>query len=820
MFVDGDNDQRGLEFCHTGQEAMMNPRITKLKERLQVDKLPISSEKARLLTDSFRQTEGEPQIIRRAKALANSLDKITIFIEDGELIVGNAASRPMGLEIDYDYGIWSQEEIDSIKEEGYTISEEDESAIVSMNEYWQARTLIGRSGEIFDEERLWPFKQSGVTLPPWKSREEGSGGGYAQSGMGLGPGFYLFGVDFAKVLNEGFIKLIDDAEAELRKIRFTSADAIKKADFLKSVIIANKAIIRFANRFADLAADMATREKDPTRKKELERISETCRRVPANPARTFYEAMQSFWFTFLMINPSTTAAAGRFDQYMYPFYKKDREEGRITDEEVLELLECLRIKDMQINRTSGRFNRQKNAGIAKWHNFTIGGVTPDGEDATNELSYLILEATKDCQTPHHTITVRVHEGTPEPLMLKALEVVRTGIGMPAFIGDKSYIDYLLSQGVPLETARDYIMTGCLDVNIVGQSRIVAYDMFIVPLVFDIFMHNGVDPNNGKQVGIKTGDLENFESFDDLMQAFKEQLAHFMSMAAEGNNIHMRVNAELFPDPVRSSLLINAIEEGKDILDRTMPLENAAVLNAVGMINVADSLAAIKKLVFDEEKVSMHELKAALIADWHGDGYQEVRKMCLAAPKYGNDDNYVDSIARELYQFWADTAVTFDTIFGGKNKPTGISISAQWPGGALTGATPDGRHAGECLADGTMSPMRGRDTHGPTAVIRSAVKIDQAPYQATLLNMKFHPSALQTTEDLRKLSDLIKTYFSLGGKHIQFNVVSKETLIEAQKHPEDYRDLVVRVAGYSAYFVQLGKIIQDEIIARTEYQGAS
>ncbi|UCB44090.1 MAG: hypothetical protein JSV77_05505 [Dehalococcoidales bacterium] len=799
---------------------MMNPRIAKLREGLQVDKLPISSEKARLLTESFKQTGGQPQIIRRARALANTLDKISIFIDNGELIVGNAAIRPMGLEIDYDYGIWSQEEIDSIKQEGYTISAEDEVAIIAMNEYWKTRTLVGRSGEIFDEDRLWPFKQSGVALPPWKSREEGSGGGYAQGGMGLGPGFYLFGVDFAKVLNEGLSTIVKDAEAELRNVRFTSADAFTKADFLKSVIISNEAIIRFASRFADLAADMAIKEQDTARKKELKRIAETCRWVPANPARSFYEAIQSFWFTFLMINPSTTAAAGRFDQYMYPFYKKDKEEGRITDEEVLELLQCLRIKDMQINRTSGRFNRQKNAGIAKWHNWTIGGQTSEGKDATNELSYLILEAALRCQTPHHTITVRVHEETPNPLMLKALEVVRTGIGMPAFIGDKSYIEYLLSEGVPLETARDYIMTGCLDVNIVGQSRIGAYDMFIVPLVFDIFMHNGIDPNTGKHVGLQTGEPESFESFDDLMQAFKEQLTHFMGLAAEGNNVHLRVNAELFPDPFRSSLMINAIEEGKDILDRTLPLENAAVLNAVGMINVADSLASIKKLVFDEKKVAMKELKAALAADWQGDRYEEIRKMCLAAPKYGNDDSYVDSIARELYQFWADTAVTFDTIFGGKNKPTGISISAQWPGGALTGATPDGRYAGECLADGTMSPMRGRDTHGPTAVIRSAVKIDQAPYQATLLNMKFHPSALHTTEDLKKLSDLIKTYFSLGGKHIQFNVVSKETLIEAQEHPEDYRDLVVRVAGYSAYFVQLGKVIQDEIIARTEYQGAS
>jgi pyruvate-formate lyase len=370
--------------------------------------------------------------------------------------------------------------------------------------------------------------------------------------------------------------------------------------------------------------------------------------------------------------------------------------------------------------------------------------------------------------------------------------------------------------VPLSLARDYIMSGCLDVNIVGQSRIVSYGMFIVPLVFDVFMHNGLDPNTHNQLGPQTGEPEGFDSFDDLLRAFKEQLAYFMGLAAERNNVEMQVARELYPDPVRSSLMVNAIKEGKDLLDRTVPFENGAVLNPIGMINVVDSLAAIKKLVFDEKKVTMKELQAALAANWQGEEYEKIRKMCLSAPKYGNDDDYVDSIAKELYQFWAETTVTFDTIYGGKHKPTAISISSQWPGGALTGATPDGRYAGECLADGTMSPMRGRDTRGPTAVIKSALSIDQVPYQATLMNMKFHPSALKSTEDMKKLSDLIRTYFSFGGKHVQFNVVNRETLLDAQKHPENHRDLVVRVAGYSAYFVQLGKVVQDEIIGRMEH----
>lgn len=401
-------------------------------------------------------------------------------------------------------------------------------------------------------------------------------------------------------------------------------------------------------------------------------------------------------------------------------------------------------------------------------------------------------------------------------MLKALEVVKTGIGMPAFVGDKSYVEFLLSHGVPLRTARDYIMTGCLDVNIVARSRIGSYGMFIVPLVLDIFMHNGVDPNTGLKVGLETGDLESFATFEEFVTAFQRQLAHFMGLAAEKNNVELAVVKDLFPDPIRSSLMIDAVKEGRDIFDRTMPFENGAVLNLIGMINVADSLAAVKKLVYEEKRVSMSQLKEALASNWQGNGYEELRKEFLAAPKYGNDDDYVDAIAKDLYQFWADTAATLDTRLGGKHIPAAISITSQAPGGALTGATPDGRYAGECLADGTMSAMRGRDTHGPTALIKSAAKIDQVPYQSTLMNLKLHPSALNGTEDLRKLSSLIKTYFSLGGKHIQFNVVSRDTLLDAQRHPENHRDLVVRVAGYSAYFVQLTKAVQDEIIERTEH----
>jgi formate C-acetyltransferase len=497
---------------------------------------------------------------------------------------------------------------------------------------------------------------------------------------------------------------------------------------------------------------------------------------------------------------------------MYPFYKKDIQEGKITDEEVLELLQCLRIKDMQTNTTFNREQRKKRGGFAKWNNMVIGGVTPEGKDATNELTYLILESAKRCPTPHPTITLRVHDGTPEALMMKSLELVKTGIGMPAFVSDNSYIEFLLSLGATLKDARDYAIAGCLDACVAGKSRIGRMPVFIIPRVFDFFLHNGVDTKTGQQWGPKTGDIESFKTFDAFMKAWKEHFAYWIGCQAECDNIEILARNEVTPNPISSSLVVDAIKVGKNYLDRPFPIENGAAIIACGMINVVDSMAAVKKLVFEEKKVTMKELKTALDANWQG--YEKMRKMFLAAPKYGNDDDYVDSIATELYRFFADEVTSYDTVFGGKCVPSGVSVTAHWPGGELTCATPDGRFAGEVLADGTHSPAQGRDTHGPTAVLKSAAKIDQGSFQSTLLNMKFDPSALKSTEDLRKLSDLIRTYFGEGGKHIQINVVDRETLLDAQKHPEKHRDLIVRVAGYSAYFVQLAKPLQDEVINRS------
>ena len=793
----------------------MTERVQRLARAVQVDRYPICIAKLRIACEVFAATSGEPTMLRRAKTLAAVLEQIPIFIQEDELIVGQGASKPMGLEIDPEYGIWTQDEVDALKEEGFAIDPKDEQELQRLNDGIRPKTLMEGMGEkVASNSRLQPFMRSGVILPPWKSMNAGSGGGYAQSGLGLGPGFFLMCIEFPRVLNSGLRAIVDEAEEALKTVQGESAEGRKRATYLQSVILVHRAAITLAHRYAALAASMAAEEPRADRRRELERIAATCRRVPEHPARTFYEALQSFWFVFLMISPSPTTAAGRFDQYMYPFYRGDRDAGRISDAEVLELLECLRVKDMQLNRTSGKNNRKKNAGMAKWHNWTIGGVTAHGRDATNELTYLLLEAAGKVQTPHHTLTLRVHDGTPQALLMKALEVVRLGIGLPAFIGDRSYIEFFTGYGVPEEQAREYVMTGCLDANLPGKSRVAAVGMFVVPLVFDIFRHNGIDPNTGMEVGLRTGDWENFATYEEFYAAFLRQLRHFMGLAAEKDNLEILVSRELFPDPFRASLMEDGVACGRDLLDRQMPFENGAVLNPVGMINVADSLAAVRQLVFDEKKISMRKLQDALAANW--EGFEEFRKLCLAAPKYGNGDNRVDQIARELYAFWVKTANELPTAFGSMHKATAISITSHQPGGALTGATPDGRRAHEICADGTVSPMQGRDTHGPTAVLRSALQIDQAPYQATLMNLKFHPTALATPSDLEKLAALLRTYFSRGGKHIQFNVVTRETLQAAQQQPENYRNLVVRVAGYSAYFTQLNRSMQDEVIARTEH----
>jgi len=798
----------------------MTDRVKRMLERWNTTKYPLCIDRMRVSFPVMEELKGQHPYKVRSKVHEAILTKCPIAIEPDDLICGVGASKPFGIEMDYELGRWTPEEVASLKAENYTITPEEEEELYEYMERY-ARGDLGRTrsdveGEIFGDSKVfWPFLRAGLVLPPYKSKKNASGGGRAQSGMGLNPmGLYV--ADFEKILKRGCRDIINECKERLENHVFETEDSVDQMFFWQACITVLEAFVVYANRYADLAMQMSLEEKDPVRAAELREMSAICRRVPEYPAESFREAIQSFWFTFLMMNPSSTAAAGRFDQYMYPYYKKDIESGKITDDEVLELLEILRLKDFQLNRVSGQILRQKNAGMAKWHNWTLGGVDRDGNDATNPLTYLELQAALEVQTPHHTITLRVHDGTPIELLVKALEVVKTGIGMPAFVGDKSYINFFLSRGLPIEDARNYSMAGCVDGLIAGVTRGEIAAMFIVPLAYDIFMHNGFCPWTSEMVGIKTGEVTSFETFEEYKEAFYKQLHYLLGLANQFFNASMASTRDLYPDFMRAILTKDCLEQGKHAIKvHHKPYDALTVCSAVGVINVADSLAAVKTLVYDQKKYTMRELMTALDANWQG--YEEMRSDFVNAPKFGNNEDLPDLLAAEVYQRYADSLSSYYTICGDRAVPNAISITAHQPGGMAVGATPDGRYKGEILADGSMSPAQGRDRVGPLAVLQSAMKINQDAYQATLLNMKFHPSALKTREDMEKLAVLIKTYLTNGGKHIQFNVVSRETLEEARTEPEKHRDLIVRVAGYSAYFTSLTPTVQQEVIDRTTYE---
>ena len=794
----------------------MYERVDRIKKLVIVDSYPICIEKFKITLDVREHTRNDHVMIQRGKILKACAERMPIAIGDDELIVGIASSKHMGLEIDPDYGIWPQNEIDSLKADGYIVDPEDERALQEFNERYQPDTLIGHMGDIFyDEPRLINMLRAGLILPPWKDKkkERGVGGGYAQSGLGLGPSLVLLCVEYDKLIKYGADELICQAREEKAKIRFTDMEALDKHRYYDAVIMALEAMKTLAARYAALAEEMAAKETRPERRAELLEIAEICCNVPAKPAKTFREAMQCFWFQILFLSPSTTLPGGRFDQYMYPYYKADLDAGRITREQATELICLLRLKDMELNRTSGSELRKKNSGMAKWHNYTIGGVDPvTGEDVTNDLTYMLIDAAMITKTPHFTLTLRVHEKTPPELMHKALECVRTGLGMPAFVSDGSYTATFASRGCPLEFARDFVMTGCLDGNLPGKSRTGPVPMVTFPLIFDIFRRQGVDIKTGLTVGVDAGKFTDFKSYDELFEGLRKEIEYILALVCEKNNVELAITQELLFDPLRSALMYQGIESGKDTWKRVMPFENCAVVNPIGMVNLGDSLAAIKKLVFEDKKYTLAQLEKALDADWNG--YEDMRHDFEEAPKYGNDVDFVDSIVADCYKLLNDTVAKLPNILGYPTIATGISITSHQPGGQLTGATPDGRLAGSILADGTTSPMHGMDKNGPTCVFKSAMKIDQDPMQATLLNMKFHTSALKTDADLAKLGSLIKAYLTNGGKQVQFNVVDQETLRRAQETPEQYRDLVVRVAGYSTYFVTLSKAMQDEVIERT------
>lgn len=796
----------------------MTDRIARMLDRVVNAPITLGIEKIKIALNTLDKTASMSNFAARSELLTAYLRELSVCIPEDDLIAGTGSSHFNGAELDYETGVWTQSELDSLRADTgdmYYISPEDEEELRGLadqlDKAWTDTHSIGT--EItWDNDRLRPFLKSGVTMPVLKQRDSVKNYPIGQTGIGLGPGATLCCLEYERVLNEGVRALINEAKECLANERVISEEAYRQHEYWTCLVKIFEAFISYAHRCADEADRQAGLCEDPVRKAELVRMAEICRHVPEYPARNFQEAVQSFWFVYLA-HSSNTMSGGRIDQILYPFYKKDKEAGIMTDEDALELIEDIRVKTSSFHTVKGSLKRGNHSGNARWHNFILGGCDKDGNDASNELTMLFMQSALELKVPHHTITLRVGDYTPLEVIKKGVEVISAGVGMPAFVSDDSYIKFFTNLGFDIEDARNYAICGCLDAVIPGKTRTQGVIFYNQPQVLDIFLHNGYCKFTGEDIGLKTGDPCDFKDYESFADAFYKQHEFFMALAAERSAIGSAGRALFGSDPFRSALMHDGIKSGIQMERRHFePFDNSDAVMAVGGANVANSLVAIKKLIFEEKKYTMRQLIDALDANW--EGYEDMRRDFQNAPKYGNNDDYADAVAADLYKRFATEAACCPNGHGDHCVPSGISISAHQPSGQCVGATPDGRKAGEILADGMISPEQGTDHNGPLAAFQSGMKIPQDDYQATLFNMKFSPSALKTDEDKMKLASVIKTYLTHGGKQIQMTVVDRETLVNAQARPEQYKNVIVRVAGYSAYFVTLTNMMQNEIISRT------
>ena len=799
----------------------MRERIKKMRDIATTSPIVIGLEKLRIAADTLEEARNLPRVTYRSMLHANYYRRLPIAIPDYDMICGTGASHTNGVELDYEMGVWSKAELDHLFEETgdmYYISPEDEAELEvlknRLNVLAKNYRVCDYLAELtWDNPRMNDFIRSGVTMPIWKDRNSGATNGIGQTGVGLGPGFVLKCVEYERILNEGARAIIDEAKACLADEHIITDADMEKHNYWEGVIRVFEGFICYANRHADLAEKIAAECTDETRKKELLLMAATCRRVPEFPARNFYEAVQAFWFTFLSV-ASNTMSAGRPDQYLYPFYKKDKEAGILTDEDALELLEMIKVKTTTFHTARGGLGRGRHSGDARWLNFVIGGCDENGNDASNELTLLFIQAAKEINTPHHTITLRVGDYTPIDVVKAGVDCVAGGSGMPAFVSDNSYINFWTDLGYSLEDARNFAICGCLDAVIPGKARTMGVIFYNQCQVLSAYLHEGYMDTLGKKYGPEPKSVFACKSFEEFCEGYYEYQNWFTAMVNERSAIDSVIKMNYLVDVFPSALMHDGVTCGEPYEKRVFkPFDTGSTIMAVGGINAVNALAAIKKLVFDEKKYTMEQIVAALDANF--EGYEEMREEMKKAPKYGNDDEYADTIAADWYHHYAEQVKSCPSSWGSTSIPSGISISAHQPCGKCVPATADGRGAHEILADGMISPAQGTDINGPLAVFNSGRKIEQDEFSATLLNMKFNPDILKTDDDKAKLAMAIKAYLTNGGKQVQMSVVSRETLIDAQNDPQSHRNVIVRVAGYSAYFVTLTHMMQDEIIARTQ-----
>lgn len=784
-------------------QAAFSPRVKNLFDGFRAARPEVFAERAALVTKSYAGTEGQPILLRRARMMEEILNGVTVLIRDGELIVGCKTpailGSPLYLEVACD---WVEKELDTIAlrpEAPFQVSEETKAALrTEVFDYWRGKQVYNRIMDALPKEVVCAT-QEGVFFHYYLNRTIGH-----------------ITVDYERVLKKGFLGLKAEVEAEFEKVNYEESGCLKKVNLLRAMSWCCDAAIHFAERYAEEAERLSTVESDPLRKAELKQIAEICRWVPAHPARTFHEALQSFYFVHLILNLETNSYAigpGRFDQYLYPYYQADFDAGRLTREQAWELLACLWIKLNELTVVKEGGTAKASNTYNDFQNLNLAGQTVDGRDATNDLSYLCLDVTGSLRLPQPQISVLISEKTPEQFLAEACKVVSLGFGMPAMFNEDEKTQALLHKGKTLEDARRGGINGCVELVVQGKDMMASSGYFNMPKCLELALNNGVNPLTGTQLGPRTGDLNELTTFDKLMEAFHEQMVYGLKLKMIYDGIARQAYAEFCPVPFTSLLIDDCLKKGKDYHDGGAHY-NLPVVCGVGTGTMADSLAAINKVVFEEKKVSLEDLVDALRSDFKG--HERIRQMLRnRAPKWGNGDDCVDTLAHDVVEMFTDELEKHHNEQGVPYAANMIPTTTHIWFGDLTGATPDGRRSRTPVSEG-ISPVQGMDRNGPTAVIRSMARLDHARCCGTLLNMKFHPSALSGEEGLQKFAQLIRTYFKLGGHHVQFNVLSSETLLAAQKNPEEYQDLIVRVAGYSDYFVRLSRDLQNEIISRTEH----
>lgn len=785
----------------------MNNRINKLREQSLNARPRITPERAVLVTN-FYQSDVADQVsapIRRALAFKHLMENKVVCINEGELIVGERGPEPKSTPTYPEITAHSLEDLRILNTREKTSFLVDEETMKIYEKkiipYWKGRSIRDR---IFRE-----------MTQEWKDSFDA--GVFTEFMEQRAPGHTVLD---DKIYKKGFIDFKKDIEKNMAALDFLNdPEALNKQEELKAMSICADTLIRFAERHAEKARKLAEEETDPKRKQELEKIAEVCMHVPAFAPRNFWEALQYYWFVHLGVitelNTWDSFNPGRLDQHLYPFYKQGLESGELDVENARELLQAFWIKfNNQPAPPKVGVTAEESGTYTDFALINTGGVKPDGSDAVNELTYLILDVIEEMRILQPSSCVQVSKKNPDSFIKRALKIVRTGFGQPSIFNTDAIVQELVRQGKSLIDARNGGASGCVEVGAFGKENYNLTGYFNVTKVFEITLNNGLDPRTNKKIGLETGNPDDFETFDELLEAFRRQIKHFVDIKIRGNNVIERLYAEYIPSPFLSLLIDDCIAKGKDYHDGGARY-NTSYIQGVGIGTMSDVLTSIKYNVYDRKKLTMGELLEVLKNDFKGK--EEVRQQFLnKTPKYGNDDNYPDSIMTELFEVYFNAVDGRPNTKGGHYRINLLPTTVHVYFGKVTGATADGRKAGEPLSEG-ISPVQGADRKGPTAVFKSVSKMDHLRTGGTLLNQKFTPHILADEEGIDKLSHLVRSYFKLDGHHVQFNVVSADTLRDAQAHPEKYRDLIVRVAGYSDYFVDLGPELQDEIIKRTEHE---